>query len=211
MMYKIAYVDEAPAERRQFQFYMHNESDINVIPIEPVEHIDNLILKIIEAKVDALVVDFDLTDQNPVIDYKGDEVVDKLLKKREGFPVFIFTNFDEDAMDESYDVNIVYDKKLMSDEAFADQIKFKERLKKQVKHYRHKLNVKEQRLLELINKRDSEGLTGVEEDELIDLDDTIQKALDKSLLMPRGIKTSTSDEKLTSLLKKTDEILNKIK
>lgn len=207
--YKIAYIDESPDETREFQNYAKTEFD--VIPITPMSSINDLVAQIINTKAEAVIIDFDLTDKDPKIHYKGNKVAEKILEIREGFPVFIFTSFDEQAIQQSDDVNIIYEKRVMGEKDYDEKIKFKERVKKQIDNYKKKIEAKEKRLLELLEARKQKPLKNIEENELIELDNFLEKSLNKSHLIPSDLKSTTNTQRLNSLLEKADSILEKLK
>lgn len=201
---RIAYVDEFDEDISAFLRYATDEFE--VIPIKPMEDIEELIDTIISVKVEALIVDFDLTDKDPSIHYMGNEVIENFLKERHDFPVFVLTAYDERAIDDGKDVNIVYEKKLM----FEKDPKFKEKVRKQIEKYKKKLKEAEVRLLQLQEKNKTEGLTYDEEQELIDLDDFIEKSLSKRNLTPKELKTLTNEKMLSEILEKADLMLKAI-
>ena len=123
--YRVAYIDESEADIRKFQRSSFNYFDI--VPIVPLPSFDETIEKIMESNVDAIIADFDLSEQNPEIHFDGTALVRKILKNREGFPVFILTSFEDDAISSGDDVNIVYEK--MELVSIISQIKLKVSLK----------------------------------------------------------------------------------
>ena len=101
----IAYVDESKDELDNFYgdaFESGYFSEIELV--EPEENLDQLIAKLLDLEVDALVSDFNLSDDRPTA-YNGADVVEAFLAKRRNFPCFIRTSFDQDAMGSSSDVN----------------------------------------------------------------------------------------------------------
>ncbi len=206
--YKVAYIDEEESDIREFQLYA--KDDFEVIPIKPVPELYDLLKEIEDSSVDAVIVDFDLTDKDPTIHYKGNDVVEAIRSVRSNYPVFILTSFDGDAIEGSEDVNIIYIKDLMSEKEFEEKVKFKERVIKQIAHYKKNIADKEKRLLQLKTLRDKKELTPEQERELIELDSFIEKSLNKINSIPKEIKSETYDAKLSGLLEKTDEILKKL-
>ncbi|MDX2306420.1 MAG: hypothetical protein NW226_26665 [Microscillaceae bacterium] len=207
--YTIAYIDEFDQDTKQFQRYA--DQDFEIIPLLPTENIDDLIAQILESEVDAVIIDFDLTERNSNIQYKGDEVVRKILEIREDFPVFIFTSFDEQAIQQNDDVNMVYEKDVMSEPELNKKIKFKERVKKQIEHYKQKFEDRKKRLQELNEIKLTKTLTAYEEEELIELDDFIERYVSKKNKTPKKLKYREGSEQLSELIKNTEEILKAIK
>lgn len=201
--FKIAYIDESDADTRRFQRFSYNYFEI--IPFVPNDSIEETCNNILESHVDAIISDFDFSEQLSTIHYDGTDLVSLFLKKREGFPVFILTSYEDDAISKGEDVNIIYEKKEM------DQGEtFLQRVKAQIEKYKHKLETEENRLLELIAESKSRKLDALEIEELAELDSKIEKALDKESRIPNILKDDKESSELSELLKKVDELTKKL-
>ncbi|MEX2410768.1 MAG: hypothetical protein WD607_05230 [Candidatus Paceibacterota bacterium] len=199
MKYKIAYIDEDQSDTRRFQRFSYNFFD--VVPIIPKDSIEDTCNEILENHVDAIVSDFDFAEQLSTVHYDGTDLVSLFLKKREGFPVFILTSYEDDAISKGEDVNIIYEKKEMDE---GEQ--FLERVKAQIEKYKHKLETDETRLLELIAKSKKRKLDALEKEELAELDSKIEKALDKESRISNILRDDKEASELSELLKKVDEL-----
>jgi HPt (histidine-containing phosphotransfer) domain-containing protein len=201
--YKIAYIDESQEDIRRFQRFSYNYFD--VVPFIPKASIEDTCNEIIESHVDALVSDFEFSEKLSTVHYDGTNLVSLFLKKRENFPVFILTSFEDDAISKGEDVNIIYEKKEMdSGEMFL------ERIKAQIEKYKHKLEAEENRLLELIAESKKRKLNDAEIEELSELDSKIEKALDKESRIPNILRNDKEASDLSELLKKVDELAKKL-
>lgn len=210
--YRIAYIDESPEEIRKFQRYAYDRFE--VVPIIPTPEIGNTLSIILESKVDAIVADYDFKERAPEILYNGTKLVEEFLKEREGFPVFIFTSFDEDAMNNGDNVNIIYEK---GEQYFLDKEgkssrneKLLDRIKLQIDKYYHKLYEAEEKLLYLIKKNIDGVLDAYEEEELEDLNSFIEKSLDKKKALPAKLIRTSEGDKLGEIIKKVDELIKKL-
>jgi hypothetical protein len=201
--FRVAYVDESDSDIRKFQRFSRNFFD--VIPIKPAIAKETTLSHILENQVDAVIADFDLSEQDPLIHYNGADLVSLLLEERESFPVFILTSYEDDAVSKGDDVNIVYEKSEM-----ADGEKFLERVKTQIEKYYHRLEMAEKRLLELIEKSKTNKLDALEEEEVHKLDSLIEKALDKKYPIPDKMKQDEKIDDLSNLLSKVDELVKKL-
>jgi HPt (histidine-containing phosphotransfer) domain-containing protein len=199
MKYKIAYIDEDQSDTRRFQRFSYNFFD--VVPIIPKDSIEDTCNEILENHVDAIVSDFDFAEQLSTVHYDGTDLVSLFLKKREGFPVFILTSYEDDAISKGEDVNIIYEKKEMDE---GEQ--FLERVKAQIEKYKHKLETDEKRLLELIAESKKRKLDALEKEELAELDSKIEKALDKESRISNILRDDKEASELSELLKKVDEL-----
>jgi HPt (histidine-containing phosphotransfer) domain-containing protein len=201
--YKIAYIDESEADIRRFQRFAYNYFE--VIPFIPKDTIEETCNKILESHVDAIVSDFEFSEQLSTVHYDGTNLVSEFLKKRENFPVFILTSFEDDAISKGEDVNIIYEKKEMDEGE-----KFLERVKAQIEKYKHKLETEEDRLFELIAESKKRKLDAFEKQELAELDSKIEKALDKESQIPNILRDDNEANELSELLKKVDELAKKL-
>jgi hypothetical protein len=201
--FKIAYVDESGSDIRRFQRFAFNYFD--VIGIPPVPSIEETCDIIVENHVDAVIADFDLSEQGPTIHFDGTDLIRKVLSKREGFPVFILTSFEDDAISKGDDVNIVYEKKeLDQGENFLD------RVKTQIEKYKHHLEQNENRLLELLQLSQQRKLDAFEKDELKKLDSKIENALDKESQIPDILRDDNEASELSAILKAVDDLAKKL-
>jgi hypothetical protein len=199
MKFKIAYIDEDQSDIRRFQRFSYNFFE--VVPIIPKDSIEETCNDIIESHVDAIVSDFEFAEQISTVHYDGTDLVSLFLKKREGFPVFILTSYEDDAISKGEDVNIIYEKKEMDE---GEQ--FLERVKAQIEKYKHKLETNEKRLLELISESKKRKLDALEREELAELDSKIEKALDKESRISNILREDKEASELSELLKKVDEL-----
>lgn len=201
--FKIAYVDESEADTRRFQRFSYNYFD--VIPFIPKDSIEKTCNEILESHVDAIISDFDFAEQLSTVHYDGTDLVSLFLKKREGFPVFILTSYEDDAISKGEDVNIIYEKKEMDEGEM-----FLQRVKAQIEKYKHKAEIEETRLLELISESKKRKLDAFEMQELAELDSRIEKALDKESQIPNILRDDKEASELSELLKKVDELAKKL-
>lgn len=201
--FKIAYVDESEADTRRFQRFSYNHFD--VIPFIPKDLIEETCNEILESHVDAIISDFDFSEQLSTVHYDGTDLVSLFLKKREGFPVFILTSYEDDAISKGEDVNIIYEKKEMDEGEM-----FLQRVKAQIEKYKHKAELEETRLLELISESKRRKLDAFERQELAELDSKIEKALDKESQIPNILRDDKEASELSELLKKVDELAKKL-
>jgi hypothetical protein len=204
--FKVAYVDEAEPDIRRFQRFAYNYFE--VVPFVPKESIEETCNEILESHVAAVISDFEFSEQLSNIHYDGTDLVSLILKKRENFPVFILTSFEDDAVSKGEDVNIIYEKKEMDEGEKGE--KFLERVKAQIEKYKHKLDVYENRLLELISESKRRKLDAFEKQELAELDSKIEKALDKESQIPNVLRDDKEADELAELLKKVDELVQKL-
>ena len=135
-----------------------------------------------------------------------------ILGKKQNFPCFVITSFDNDAIKVSTDVNIVYIKGILhgAEETIKTKATFIDKIEHQILHYQQQLSKARERLEELIAKSDSSDLNAIEEEELIKLDTFLESSGDASCALPDSLKHSSHLKKLHRLIDDVDLLLSAI-
>ncbi|AHM60925.1 hypothetical protein D770_13355 [Flammeovirgaceae bacterium 311] len=218
-MYKILFIDEQKEDIDNFKDYVEEkdlQGEFIVESLLPMENEDEMIEMVFSLKADAIVTDFMLNEYKDSIDfnvpYNGATLVQKILSEREEFPCFVMTSFDDQAVGQSEDVNLVYIKGILhgSEKDTKAKANFLDRVKSQITHYRAKVERAEARLLFLIDEAQKRRLDAQEEEELISLDSFIEKALDKTSAVPKVSKKESELSHLAELLAKVDALTVKL-
>lgn len=216
MGYRIIFIDEEKEQQEWFEEYFdnHKKDDVCVISIFPVLSIDDMISTLDEQAPDAIIVDFMLNDIKEDIKYNvpytGVDIVREYRYKRPEFPCFILTSKDEDALNVSSDVNLIYIKGLLNEEKDVLKVSFYDRVTRQIKAYRNSIDNAQLEIEKLVEKR-RKGRTSSQEDQrLIELDNFIEKSLDRESAIPDEMKKPENIDKLSSMVAKLDELLNKL-
>lgn len=203
----IAYVDEAKDERDNF-FVDAYDSGLfkEIFLLHPESNIDELVNKLLDLQIDALVTDFNLSEAGP-LNYNGEQLVSAFLAVRSDFPCFIRTSYDEDALASSDDVNRVYSKNVVHDES-AGRYLFK-RIAKQIEHYRQRV-IGWQNELETLMNQAPESRNGEDVARILVLDSKIEASLGKDMAIPDHIKGGIF-EKENQLISETELLISEIK
>lgn len=218
-MYTILFIDEEDDSRDAFLDYVDNTAaseKIKIITEYPQETLEEMISDIIKLNPDAIITDFMLNDYKEAVKYNvpynGVDIVNEFTSIREGFPCFVLTSFDDNAIRQSDDVNIVYVKNILHNKVIDEnsQANFIERVIHQINHYKSKINDSEQKLFELIEKRRSGTANLDDESEIIRLDHLVENSLDKQNAIPEEYKSLSNSKKLEEILSKVDDLLNKV-
>jgi hypothetical protein len=199
-MYKIAYIDESISDIHDFQDYVKHAQSSHYFKLdvmEPQAGIDSFVNKLIESHYQAYIIDFHLKDKNSSIEYNGWELGKKILAIREKFPVFILTSYQEDAQNDSDDVNIIYGKTKVVQE---EDNNFLERVRLQIDKYEKLLEKAENRILALLKAQKTRALTYDEEHELVENNIFIEKALNKTALIPNNLQSQSGKKHLDDIL-----------
>lgn len=222
-MYRIAFIDEEEVDVDAFKDYIESKDqneEFEVIDLLPERSLALMLDKINDLYVDAIVTDYFLNEKKVQIKYNvpydGVELVSKIQEEREDFPCFVITSYDDDAINDSEDVNLVYVKGILHNPALEVKSKarasFFDRLKKQILHYKTRIEKAEKRVLELIEKSGTDaGLDASEETELIEKDRFLERALDKPSSLPERLRKKEESESLKKLLDAVDELSQELR
>jgi CheY-like chemotaxis protein len=218
-MFRILFVDEQQEDIDSFKDYIEEkdlEGQFEVLSEYPLENLDDMIDMVLNLHVDAVITDFMLNEYKEEINYNvpydGSQLVEKIEEERAGFPCFVLTSFDDEAIGRSDDVNIVYIKGILhgTEKETKAKATFLDRLKNQIIHYRTRIDTAEKRLIELIEKGNKGELDAHEEEDLIDLDSFIEKSLNKKYALPKIIKDKDESKSLSELINAVDQLKKKI-
>jgi hypothetical protein len=217
--YKILFIDEETESFDDFRDFVEKSSkadEIDIITQLPLDNLEAMMEEIIKLNPDAIISDFRLNEKKIDIQYNvpynGAELVQEFLLIREGFPCFVLTAFDDLAVNESEDVNKVYVKNILhnKDEEGKARATFLDRVIIQIKHYKARLENAEEELTKLIALKEKGEANYDDEQRIIELDNFLEKAIDKRGVIPDNFKESSNTEKLGHLLNKVDELINKL-
>jgi len=213
--YKILFVDEVEADIRRFQRYVHRkdtEKKFELVVKIPENTLENFLDEIKNEDFDAIVTDHKLHEENANISFDGIDLVREILKDRMKFPCFILTSFDDEAVINGDDVNIVYIKGLMdSDGESKAHASFLDKIENQIKHYRQSIDDAENELLELVEVSNRQTLNVYEEARLVELDTFIEKSTNQKSSLPEHLKGTKNLDELHKMIDSTDELLAELR
>lgn len=218
-MYKILFIDEEKSTLEDFEEFVEEfPSKVELVPFTsfPYATLDEMIEYIIMMAPDALVVDFRLNEmKNDIkynVPYNGVDLVQEFQSIRNDFPCFVLTALDDEAINQSEDVNIVYIKNILYNKEEGNaKAKFLDRVLGQIEHYKSRIENAKIELAKLVSIRQS-GQADIDiEKKIIELDDFLEKSIDAQNSIPSEFKTLSNSSRLDSILNKVDELLNKIK
>lgn len=216
-MYKLLFIDEEQSTLDDFTDYVEGfnaKEPLCAITHLPLSDIEEMVNHIIMVAPDALIVDFRLnemkTDITYNIPYDGVDLVKAYQSIRHGFPCFVLTALDDEAVNKSDDVNIVYVKNLIHRESDTAKAKFLDRVISQIKGYISRLDDAEKELQGLIVQREQGTADVVVETRIIELDDFLEKSIDARGSIPEEFKRLSNSERLDNILLKVNELLSKL-
>jgi CheY-like chemotaxis protein len=217
-MYKILFIDEEKETLEDFEDFVEGfsaKTELNAITKLPLADKEEMIELIIKLAPDALISDFRLnemkTDINYTVPYNGVELVEKFQSIRTDFPCFVLTALDDEAVNQSDDVNIVYVKNILHNKEEGNaKAKFLDRVVSQIEHYKKKIENAKEELTELVKVRQA-GEANIDiENRIIYLDDFLEKSIDARNSIPSEFKTLSNSNRLDNILNKVDDLLNKL-
>jgi hypothetical protein len=176
--------------------------------------VDEMLQRIEELSPDAVVTDFRLNeiriDIHYNVKYNGIDLINAIREQREGFPCFVITSFDDEAVNGSDDVNMVYIKDILRPAADKAKVTFAERITRQVDKYRSRIGNARQELSVLIEKRYNGNANICDEERIIELDSFLEKSLDSYDSIPEQLKKLSNLDRLNTLINKVDNLLKKM-
>ncbi|HCI6220524.1 TPA: hypothetical protein NPO49_005065 [Klebsiella quasipneumoniae subsp. quasipneumoniae] len=217
-MYRILFIDEETDAIDEFKDYADETTtskQIQILDEFPLPSLDEMIEAIIKINPDAVITDFMLNEKKTSIkygvEYNGIELVKKFTSIRDDFPCFVMTSFDDDAVKESDDVNIVYIKEILHSEKNSNvKASFLEKVVSQITHYRARIDHSEKELKQLIELRKLGKATIVDENRIIELDHFLEQSVDRQSSVPKEFKELSNTQRLQEILSKVDNLLSKI-
>ena len=108
---------------------------LNPIEITLEKTTDDMVERIVEADIDAVIIDYKLSSQQSV-SYSGVSLAKELNQRLWGFPIFVLTTYQDDLFDhELFDSYLVFDfDRYIGDD--KERIEFNSKLIEQIKKYR---------------------------------------------------------------------------
>ena len=217
-MYKILFIDEEKETLEDFEEFVEDfpaKIELKAITKLPLADKEEMIELIIKLAPDALISDFRLNEMKTDIDYtvpyNGVELVEEFQSIRTDFPCFVLTALDDEAVNQSDDVNIVYVKNILHNKEEGNaKAKFLDRVVSQIEHYKKKIENAKEELTELVKVRQA-GEANIDiENRIIILDDFLEKSIDARNSIPSEFKTLSNSNRLDNILNKVDDLLNKL-
>ena len=217
-MYKILFIDEETDAIEDFKDYADETTTsekIEIIDEFPKSTLEEMINVIIKLNPDAVITDFMLNEKktsiNYGVEYNGIQLVKEFLSIRDGFPCFVMTSLDDDAVKESDDVNIVYVKDILHSEKNSKvKASFLEKVVTQISHYRARIDSYEKELKNLMTRREKGEATIIDENRIIELDHFLEQSVDRKSSVPQEFKELSNTKRLEEILLKVDNILSKV-
>lgn len=217
MDYKIIFIDEEETQHDAFLDYFDSVCpDVTPECLFPKSSLEEMLDLIEEKCPDAIVTDFRLNEIRININYNvsfnGIELINYVRKHLDNFPCFVITSFDDDAINNSDDVNLVYIKDILKPNKEKNNAKltFADRIKSQIDKYRARKANARTELTKLLAKREKGIADLYDEERIIELDTLLEKSLDACDSIPERLKSLSNIDRLNSLINKVDQLIEKM-
>ena len=214
IMTELLYVDEQLSQRNLFIRAAVNsalfEKD-QVAAIEPSNCIKETIEKILEYEIKVLIVDYRLDDHAPDVQFNGVQLVKTFQERFDKFPCFVTTAFAREAAQDNYDINLVFSKSefLDTENDPLPELPFFQRVRGKISEYEKMIDRMQKRIIKLQEQMNQKKLSSSEAQELLDLDDQLEKTLGAEYCIEAHIKQKAL-EPLNKLLAKTNDLIRRI-
>ena len=210
--FTIAIIDEEEQQRSDFEFVFSNS--FNVVQIDSFESIEVLIGQIKSENIDAVAIDYRLTEHNSTFKTNGDFLFKEIRKNLFEFPVFILTRSSDEVKKicKTVDPSFIIDKENIyfgkgEEEKMAT---FLDSIYTKISVYKNDLQEKINRVnnLEDLRKNNPEEFSKYES-EFVNLNLELNKYLYAGNIQMTYF-TSEANNKLNSLIEKAENILNRL-
>jgi DNA-binding NarL/FixJ family response regulator len=205
--YRVGFVDEDPQWIEIFKRKLKDHFDIVIISLSEDTSIREIIAQIEKAKLDCLIVDFDLKETD-VIQFNGDEIVDEIRKKYPYFPVFVITGQNEDiVIAQVEDNDIVRDKSEINEKTST----LIQRIKNKITNYFKQIEDAEAEIKRLVELKNSTGLKIEDEEILIEKYQFLEKINPEDKEIPDNLIQPESITRLNEFANNTKQILEELR
>jgi len=210
MKYKIAYIDEDDGWLNTFYQTFKNDFYVIKIKINSDTTEINLIQEILKQNVDGVISDY-LLDETGDVDFNGDKVIELLTKYNPHFPIMMLTAFEQQAIDQMDNVNIINGKDILDGEN-EERLKILiAKINSNIDRYYSKIQDTKKRIEFLVQKNNDGTIEPPEEEELTKLFIRMDELEPEGKTIPANLIKSEAITKLNEFVSQTKEILDELK
>ena len=205
--YTIGFIDEAAEWVQQFKRFADDNFEVESFVLSENTTLDSLVNEIRSKNLDCVIVDFELKESE-LLQFNGDEIVDRIRERTPYFPLFIITNKDEmDVLNQVEDNDIVYDKDLLTSDKKEPFIL---RIKNKIESYYAKIESANREIERLTLLKTERALTPTEEEQFSEHYSFLEKVYDEKVL-PSNLTKPESISQLNDFVENTRKILDELK
>lgn len=215
MDYRILFIDEEDSQHDDFLDYFESiYPEITPNCLFPCKTMEEMIQVIDDYKPDAIITDYRLneikTNIKYNVPYNGVQLIKTIREQWDNFPCFVVTSFDDDAVNDSDDVNLVYIKDILHQSKDKAKVPFASRITNQIEKYIKRKVDAGRELSTLIAKREAGNANCQDENRIIQLDTFLERTLGAHNSVPEELKQLTNLDRLNSLIDKVDELIKRL-
>lgn len=177
--------------------------ELNPIELALAETPNEMVERVIENEVDAVIIDYKLSSQK-AISYSGVSLAKELHLRLYGFPIFVLTTYQDDLFDhELFDSYLVFDfDRYIGDD--KERIEFNSKLIEQIKKHRAEMvNWK----VELESLIPHAGESASIDERILDLDFRLEKSIYGNAAISLPVKKGFTAERINELISKIDSLI----
>ncbi|MGV6861025.1 MAG: hypothetical protein ACWA41_04590 [Putridiphycobacter sp.] len=210
MKYQLAYIDEDSGWLNTFYQTFKGDFDIIRVKVDATTTLESIVKIIFDNNVDGLVTDY-LLDETGEVDFNGNKIVDVVRDHRPHFPAIMLTAHEPQAISQTEDVNIINGKDVLdgTNEKRLEILKVK--IKSNIDRYYSLIKNTENRIEQLIKKRNKNSLEATEEEELTKLFILMDELEPDGKDMPANLIKAEAITKLNDFVDQTKAILEELK
>ncbi len=201
--FKLGIIDEYQDDIDDFKIFFEN--DFEIVEIELKDTVEDIVNEIVQAKLDAVAIDYKLTEHNSKMQFNGNEIFNYIENKLYKFPAFILTNYVPDASqsDISDEFKIISKRWLKTGSEEGNELI--EKIKNAIIKYKQLIQISEEELISLMKKKAESNLSAKEEECLIEIDNFLESVIDKENAVPSQLKKQKNE--LAKLIELAENIL----
>lgn len=215
MKYKVAYIDEDKGWINTFYQTFKNDFEILRIEVNPQSSVEEILELLLSSELNAIVTDY-LLEENAEVPFNGNKIVEEIKRLKPHFPLVMLTSYPTQAIGQTDDVHIIYNKNILSVENDREREElevFRTKIHSNISNYYKKIedtNTKIEQLIEKRNENDN-GLEIQEEEELTKLYILFDELNPDGKDLPANLIHRDSITKLSEFVHETKEILEELK
>lgn len=177
--------------------------ELNPVELALAETPSEMVERIIEKGVDAVIIDYKLSSQK-AISYSGVLLAKELHLRLYGFPIFVLTTYQDDLFDhELFDSYLVFDfDRYIGDD--KERIEFNSKLIEQIKKHRAEMANWKVELESLIPRA---GESASIDERILDLDSRLEKSVYGNAAISLPVKEGFTAERINELISKIDSLI----
>lgn len=177
--------------------------EFDVIEIDPSPSMEDITSIIMERKIDALLIDYNLSSY-ATISYTGVQLAKYIQEKFFEFPLFILTSYEDELYEqEVFDAYQIFDFERYLSEPL-ERVELHYKLIEQVAKYQKQIELWKDEIKRLLPEK---GKSAEVDTRILELDGKLEKTIDGHSAIPDTVKNILQSNKLDELIDKIDMFL----